>query len=113
MTKQKQTMKIIDIQEKTALVEMGLRRVFVPAASVTDGVVSPDDISAGLPASFDPNFSMPSSDDLIQALRRRNLWTAEDITRNSGLAREAVLEVFAGVFTQLFQAAQMEVKKHG
>jgi len=113
MTDEKKEMmevKIIASQDKTALVEAGTRRVFVPLKEVKDDMIAVDKFGAGLPASFEPSFIMPSGDDVIQALRRRNLWTARDITSNADLARAAVLEVFGDVFTQLFSRAQTEVK---
>ena len=82
---------VIKTKGKSALVEHALERRFVPKGSVEGGSILSTDWEAGIPYGipWEKLPSLPPTELAIQ-LRKRGIWTAEDLRTNQQQAVEAI-----------------------
>jgi len=83
--------KVIKTKGKSTLVEYGFERRFVPSSSVGGGAVLSTDWEAGIPYGI-PWEKLPPLPltELAAQLRKRGIWTAEDLRTNQQQAVEAI-----------------------
>jgi len=101
--------KIIDVVGKSALIERDLQRVYVPIEEVVDGQVEEEVWKAGI------SFGVPW-EEVIQCrvtpaligreLRRRGIWTTEDVARQPNRVIAALQAAYAVDLAALMRVAQ-------
>ncbi len=113
---------IISVSDKTSLVAYVdgdiLRKVYIPSSKISTGKVEELFLTKGVPYGLPwEEIELPeiTADGLAEALRNRNIWTAEQSRANPNGLRAAIISTYSPLFVAIadFIREQQEKTKGG
>ena len=113
---------VVSVSDKTSLVAYVdrdvLRKVYIPTSKISTGKVEEQFLTKGVPYGLPwEEIELPeiTADGLAEALRNRNIWTAEQSRDNPNGLRAAIISTYSPLFVVIadFIREQQEKTKGG
>ena len=113
---------VVSVSDKTSLVAYVdgdvLRKVYIPSSKISTGKVEEQFLTKGVPYGLPwEEIELPeiTADGLAEALRNRNIWTAEEARSDPNGLRAAIISTYSPLFVVIadFIREQQEKTKGG